>query len=215
MEYPLSVFLNRGNHESDLEKDDRSFSREDRLGEDAVSVYESCIRIFRAMPIAAVLSSSAGKPFIEHGGIPLSRCAPIDIRQITNIDRRKDPPKNIWDLLTPMLCNDVTEGSESKETQRAGYGQRFNQGDTRAFLKVNRFRKVFRSHQDHTQGIKQEHQGCCTGKQVLQQIIGGYANQRSLLCNCWTRTICHRRRKPSSRPSNSGCGYPRRTMAIF
>ncbi|KAH8755060.1 Metallo-dependent phosphatase-like protein, partial [Diaporthe sp. PMI_573] len=174
VEYPLSVFLNRGNHESDLEKGDRSLSRElkDRLGEDAVSVYESCIQIFRAMQIAAVVSSSAGKAFIVHGGIPVSRCRPIVIQHITNIDRHKDPPKDPWDLLAQLLWNDSTDESRSKGTQRSGYGQRFNRDDTLAFLEANGFRTVFRSHQEHTQGIRQEHQDCYTGKRVRQQIIG-------------------------------------------
>jgi hypothetical protein len=102
----------------------------------------------------------------------VSRCRPIVIQHITNIDRHKDPPKDPWDLLAQLLWNDSTDESRSKGTQRSGYGQRFNRDDTLAFLEANGFRTVFRSHQEHTQGIRQEHQDCYTGKRVRQQIIG-------------------------------------------
>ncbi|KAL2275466.1 hypothetical protein FJTKL_02038 [Diaporthe vaccinii] len=171
VEYPLSVFLNRGNHESDLERGDRSFSRElkDRFKEDSLSVYESCIKLFRTMQIAAVVSSGDEKALIIHGGIPVLKDRPIFIQDIIDLDRHKDPSEDARDLLTQLLWNDAMGESQSKATQRSGYGQRFTQDDTQAFLEANGFRTVFRSHQEHTKGIRQEHLGCHT---VFSAIAG-------------------------------------------
>ncbi|KAL2280610.1 hypothetical protein FJTKL_12432 [Diaporthe vaccinii] len=158
------VFLNRGNHESDLARKERSLLKElhHRFGEAAEAVYERCLQAFRAMQIAAVISSASKKAFIVHGGIPVSGPKPILLKNITDLNRHLDPPKMAFDHFTQLLWNDPKDHSSSMETHRDGYGQLFNRDDTRAFLEANEFDMVFRSHQMIAEGLREDHQGCFT-----------------------------------------------------
>ncbi|KAH8745828.1 Metallo-dependent phosphatase-like protein [Diaporthe sp. PMI_573] len=167
--YPQYVFLNRGNHESDLKQ---SFYKElgDRFLDGAGAAYNKSIKLFRAMQIATVLSSGAGKAFIVHGGIPVSESQPVTLEDIARIERHIDPPRNEDHLLTQFLWNDPTHTSSNKGSQREGYGQRFDQNDTDKFLKANNFKVVFRSHQMITEGLREEHRSCYT---VFSALDGG------------------------------------------
>jgi hypothetical protein len=161
--YPLYVFLNRGNHEADLKQ---GFNRElrDRFHDEAGVLYNKSICLFKAMQIAAVVDGGAGKAFVVHGGIPVSGSQPVKLKDIMQIDRQLEPPRDSDHLVTQLLWNDPYRGSSDKASQRDGYGQQFDCNETRAFLDANDFKVVFRSHEMIGEGLREEHERCYTGK---------------------------------------------------
>ncbi|KAH8751084.1 putative serine/threonine protein phosphatase pfPp5 [Diaporthe sp. PMI_573] len=159
--YPLYVFLNRGNHEADLKL---GFNRElrDRFPDEAGKLYNKSICVFKAMQIAAVVDGGAEKAFVVHGGIPVSGSQPVKLKEIMQIDRQLEPPRDSDHLVTQALWNDPRRGSSDKTRQRDGYGQQFDCNDTRAFLDANDFKVVFRSHEMMGEGLREEHERCYT-----------------------------------------------------
>lgn len=106
--FPESVYMLRGNHETEAVASYFGF-RDECESKYGKELYLRCLACFQAMPIAAVISTDAGRIFSCHGGISPNVESLATIEQI---DRFREPGLfgPLCDLLwaDPVNADDVT-----------------------------------------------------------------------------------------------------------
>ena len=114
--HPNKVYLLRGNHESrsmttHMYDDGFNFQEECFAKYGSEEVYETCMKCFDAMPLAAIVQSTIGRWFCAHGG--LGECSDLVnmcivvcagpkitcLDDIRGIPRRREPP------ITGPMCD--------------------------------------------------------------------------------------------------------------
>ncbi|KAF7683921.1 Serine/threonine-protein phosphatase 2B catalytic subunit alpha isoform [Astathelohania contejeani] len=150
--FPKRIFLLRGNHESAQMTKYFTF-REECKQKYSIEVYDKCVKSFRCLPIAAVVSK---KIFCVHGGISPTILKTTDINKFN----RNAEPKSLG-LFCDLLWSDPHpdyngyEGDEpflNNLSRRCSYY--YTKNGVREFLKKNDLMCIVRGHEVQDKGYK-------------------------------------------------------------
>lgn len=173
LQYPNNVFMNRGNHESEMANHFYGF-----FGELEVK-YEKRMcdlfaEVFRATPLCQVIN---GEAFVVHGGIPGpdprvwwkgidnqisfdGRQIQISLTEIENMNRFMEPNPNECPMMVDLLWSDPKGKDGYGPSGRMSSGvYLFGPDISRNFMEYNGLKMVFRSHEVKAQGYRYDHEG--------------------------------------------------------
>jgi serine/threonine-protein phosphatase PP1 catalytic subunit len=142
--YPATVFLLRGNHETEDISTVYGL-RDECLRRYNFSLYRSFIRVFDAMPFAAIV---AGRIFCVHGGISKEES---DIAVLAAIQRPLDLTLNC--SVTDLLWSDPDPQSDGFHESARGVSETYGKRQALAFLKKNHLDLIVRSHEFCAEGM--------------------------------------------------------------
>ena len=153
--FPRSVFINRGNHETD-HCEACSFERDCLEFDDSSTFYDACLEGFKALPIAHVINE---RIYVVHGGIR----ADYNIKKLSELDRF-DLTEEIFDFIYVSLWDDSSETTGLNANNSRGLrSRRFGPDVTESFLQLNGFDLLIRSHTFIKEGVQYSQGGkCCT-----------------------------------------------------
>ncbi|KAI8921310.1 Metallo-dependent phosphatase-like protein [Powellomyces hirtus] len=150
--YPDSVFLSRGNHETDDMNKVYGFE-----GEVKAKYSEAAFRlfseIFNAVPLGQLINE---KIFVTHGGL-FSR-DDVTMDELRKIDRFKQPGSS--GLMCELLWSDP-QPQPGRSPSKRGVGIQFGPDVTDNFLKLNNLQCIIRSHECKNEGYTIDHDGKC------------------------------------------------------
>lgn len=149
---PDSIYLNRGNHETDDMNAVYGFEGEvkHKYNERTFKLFSES---FSALPLAHLIG---GAYFVVHGGLFSKDGVTLDdIRAYSRFSRKQ--PGNSG-LMMEMLWTDPQPENGRSPSQR-GVGIRFGPDVTEAFCKENGLKGVLRSHEVRMGGYEVEHNG--------------------------------------------------------
>jgi diadenosine tetraphosphatase ApaH/serine/threonine PP2A family protein phosphatase len=138
LEFPQSVYLLRGNHESRQVSNRYGFYHEIILNYGHAGLWMVCNDVFDLLPMAALVDHDV---FCVHGG--LSPAIPM-IEKISLLDRQVEIPQS--GPLADLCWSDPENVSAWRETSM-GAGYLFGRNETTKFTRINRLDFVARSHQ--------------------------------------------------------------------
>jgi serine/threonine-protein phosphatase PP1 catalytic subunit len=142
--YPTTFFLLRGNHETEDISTVYGL-RDECVRRYSFSLYGSFMRVFDAMPFAAIV---AGKIFCVHGGISKEES---DIGALASIQRPLDLTINC--PVTDLLWSDPDPQSDGFHESARGVSETYGRKQALAFLKKNHLELIVRSHEFCAEGI--------------------------------------------------------------
>jgi serine/threonine-protein phosphatase PP1 catalytic subunit len=142
--YPTTVFLLRGNHETEDISTVYGL-RDECIRRYNFSLYSSFLRVFDAMPFGAIV---AQKIFCVHGGISKQE---FDINLLGAIQRPLD--LTIASPVTDLLWSDPDPNSDGFHESARGVSETFGKKQARAFLKTNNLELIVRSHEFCSEGF--------------------------------------------------------------
>lgn len=164
LNYPKTVLMLRGNHESRAMTEHFTF-RNEILHKFEEDVYELFIDSFEALPVAADVN---GDYLCMHGGISPELSTKSDI---DTINRHIEPPLHgfLCDLLwaDPMEDKEARKMRFSKNTQRE-CSVKFGLEPVKEVLKKNNYISIIRAHQVQPDGYKMHRWG---GNQAFPSVI--------------------------------------------
>lgn len=149
--YPDQIYLLRGNHECRHLTKHFTFKLECGY-KYSEAVYEECMLVFDALPLAAVVNKQF---FCTHGGLGPELGKPMDVNIF---DRFQEPPKR--GLMCDLLWSDPTTnyGEDKHESftmnMSRGCSYRFSSGDCTKFLDKNKLLAVIRGHEAQNEGYR-------------------------------------------------------------
>ena len=149
--FPETVFLLRGNHESRQLTSFFNF-RSEVLHKLDIESYDLIMESFDAMPMVCILN----KKFLAvHGGISPEL---VSIQDLTNFNRFQEPPRSglVCDLLwsDPVDSETGQSPDKFKLNQVRGCSYYYGVNATNEFLKRNKLISVFRAHEAQLDGYK-------------------------------------------------------------
>lgn len=157
--YPTSLFMARGNHETESLTRTYGFSYE--VTTKYSPAFESLMtEIFCYLPLAHVLRN---KIFVVHGGLSTEdredgSFAPCTLDDIRREKRCCQPPEDGSGIMNDLLWSDPQDQEGKRPTRRrAGYF--FGPDITRNFLCKNKLSLVVRSHEVKMNGYEIQHNG--------------------------------------------------------
>jgi len=173
LQYPNAVFMNRGNHESEMANHFYGF-----FGELEVK-YEKRMcdlfaEIFRATPLCHVIN---GEAFVVHGGIPGpdprvwwkgidnqisfdGRQIQISLAEIENMNRFMEPNPAENPMMVDLLWSDPKGKIGYGPSGRMSSGvYLFGPDISRNFMEFNGLKMTLRSHEVKAQGYRYDHEG--------------------------------------------------------
>jgi diadenosine tetraphosphatase ApaH/serine/threonine PP2A family protein phosphatase len=139
VEYPQSIYLLRGNHETRQVSARYGLLNECILNYGHSGIWTLCNEAFDLLPIAALVDKDV---FCVHGGLS------PDIRlleQLSLLDRQVEIPSS--GPLCDLLWSDPEEGAQSYVPSSRGGGYLFGKTQTTIFTRCNRLAFIARSHQ--------------------------------------------------------------------
>lgn len=153
--YPNSVYINRGNHETNDMNKTYGFTDECEA-KYSKKVFEAFSEAFGALPYATLINRSY---LVMHGG--LFSDDTIRVQDIKKINRfpsngSSQPPSD--GLAMELLWTDPQEENGRGPSKR-GRGLQFGPDITERFCLTNKIRKVLRSHEVRMNGVEFEHKG--------------------------------------------------------
>ncbi|KAJ3158659.1 Serine/threonine-protein phosphatase 5 [Geranomyces michiganensis] len=150
--YPDSVFLSRGNHETDDMNKVYGFEGEvkAKYSEAAFKLYSE---IFNAIPVGNLINE---KILVIHGGL-FSRDG-VMMDELRKIDRFKQPGNS--GLMCELLWSDP-QPQPGRSPSKRGVGIQFGPDVTERFLKDNNLQCIIRSHECKADGYTVDHDGRC------------------------------------------------------
>lgn len=150
--YPNSVFLSRGNHETDDMNKVYGFEGEvkAKYSEAAFKLFSE---IFNAVPIGNLVND---KILVVHGGL-FSR-DDVTMDELRQIDRFKQPGSE--GLMCELLWSDP-QPQPGRSPSKRGVGIQFGPDVTENFLKRNNLDLLIRSHEVKQEGYQVDHNGKC------------------------------------------------------
>ncbi|GBG31261.1 Serine/threonine-protein phosphatase 5 [Hondaea fermentalgiana] len=148
--YPQSVFINRGNHETQNMNKMYGFEGEVMKKYDAniMALFTEC---FRTLPYAHVIEK---KVLVVHGG--LFKDDGVKLDDIRKIPRGGEPPES--GIGSDILWSDP-QPFNGRGPSKRGVGLSFGPDITERFLKDNNLDLVIRSHEVREEGFLEEHDG--------------------------------------------------------
>lgn len=143
--HPQSVFLNRGNHETENMNKIYGFEGEvkAKLGMEYMRPFADC---FRAMPLACVIDT---KILVLHGGLFSQDGVTLDMMR--SVDRFMEPPDS--GIMTDMLWSDP-QRMPGRSPSKRGVGVQFGPDVTKRFLDANNLKMLIRSHECKDRGYE-------------------------------------------------------------
>ncbi|RKP17936.1 protein phosphatase 5 [Rozella allomycis CSF55] len=149
---PESIYLSRGNHETDSMNFNFGFKHEVEAKFN-LNLFKMFSSVFEAMPIANLIQD---KIFVVHGGIGDGNFC---LEDINKVDRFKQPTDKD-PLMTALLWSDP------QPEPGVGFGKRgasysFGPDVTHDFLKRNNLDFIIRSHEVKEEGYEIAHGGKC------------------------------------------------------
>jgi serine/threonine-protein phosphatase 5 len=150
---PASVFLSRGNHESERVNRIYGFFEEVSKKYATDNMYGLYISVLNTLPLAYVVQDAW---FVVHGGLPDK--PDFVLEDLDGIDRFCTPENGT--LMSQLLWSDPQEANGIAPSHR-GEGVLFGPDVTRAFLARNNLSRIIRSHVWEPSGYKVEHDGGC------------------------------------------------------
>ncbi|EGV65924.1 Metallo-dependent phosphatase [Yamadazyma tenuis ATCC 10573] len=153
--YPHSIFINRGNHETNDMNKTYGFTDECEH-KYSQKVFEAFAESFGALPYAALIN---GSYLCMHGGL-FSR-DDVTLKEIKNFNRfptsgSTQPPRD--GIAMELLWTDPQPEVGRSQSKR-GIGMQFGPDITERFCLNNKIRKVLRSHEVRMGGVEEEHNG--------------------------------------------------------
>lgn len=151
--FPRSLFINRGNHETET-CEPCTFLRDCTKLDKTGDFYAACQTGFIALPIAHVINN---RIYVVHGGIR----ADYSIKEISGMNRF-EMSDEMRDFLFVSLWDDVSELPGLTANQERGpKAFKFGPDVTESFLQLNEFDKMIRSHTYTSEGIVESHDNKC------------------------------------------------------
>jgi len=171
--HPKNVFMNRGNHESELANHFYGFFGEIEAKYEK-KMCELFGEVFRATPLAHVLNNEV---FVVHGGIPgpdpriwwkgmdnqvgfQGRVIQIGLDEIENCNRFMEPNPAENPLMVDLLWSDPKGKEGYGPSGRMSEGiYLFGPDVSSTFMKHNNLKMTIRSHEVKAQGYRYDHEG--------------------------------------------------------
>lgn len=115
LKYPARVHLLRGNHETRMMTEYMTFKSEVLYKYKSEELYDACVDLFDALPLAAVISGSdVGDCLAVHGGIGPELYL---VSQIEQVDRFREPPMS--GIMADILWSDPLEPPNFRQRSAA------------------------------------------------------------------------------------------------
>lgn len=151
--FPCSVFINRGNHESES-CGPGTFLRDCSKFDGSGDFYRACQAGFVALPIAHVIND---RVYVVHGGIR----ADFSIKDLSGLSRF-EMNAEMRDFVNVSLWDDASEIPGLTANQERGlFASKFGPDVTESFLQQNEFDLLIRSHTFTPEGIVSSQGGKC------------------------------------------------------
>lgn len=153
--YPQSIFINRGNHETNDMNKTYGFTDECEA-KYSKKVFEAFAESFGALPLATLIN---GSYLVMHGGLFSDDKVTLDdIRKINRfpLSGLSQPARE--GLAMELLWTDP-QPENGRSPSKRGLGIQFGPDITERFCVANKIRKVLRSHEVRMDGVEVEHNG--------------------------------------------------------
>lgn len=153
--FPRSVYINRGNHETNDMNKTYGFTDECEA-KYSKKVFEVFAESFGALPLATLINQLY---LVMHGG--LFSNDKVTLADIKNINRfpasgSSQPPRE--GLAMELLWTDP-QPENGRSPSKRGLGIQFGPDITERFCLSNKIRKIMRSHEVRMEGVEYEHKG--------------------------------------------------------
>lgn len=153
--YPKSIYINRGNHETNDMNKTYGFTDECEA-KYLKKVFEAFAESFGALPLATLINSSY---LVMHGGLFSNDQVTIDdIRTISRFPASGSLQPAREGLAMELLWTDP-QTENGRSPSKRGLGIQFGPDITERFCLNNKIRKVLRSHEVRMGGVEVEHNG--------------------------------------------------------
>ncbi|KAG9393181.1 Calcineurin-like phosphoesterase [Carpediemonas membranifera] len=156
---PDSMFINRGNHESDYCTNDYGFRKEvlDKYGAPVANgpdPYAACLKMFRTLPIASVVLDTI---FVVHGGLWEDLSITVDdLRRMDRDFEFSQSPDVVPTAMMQALWADPHDGRGLAPTFRP-FVRKWGSDRTAEFLDTNNLDFLIRSHEVVNEGYIAKH----------------------------------------------------------
>lgn len=153
--YPKSIFINRGNHETNDMNKTYGFTDECEA-KYSKKVFEAFAESFGALPLATLINESY---LVMHGGLFSNDQVTLDdIRKINRFPSSGLSQPAREGLAMELLWTDP-QPENGRSPSKRGLGIQFGPDITERFCLANKIRKVLRSHEVRMGGVEEEHNG--------------------------------------------------------
>lgn len=153
--YPKSVFINRGNHETNDMNKTYGFTDECEH-KYSKKVFDCFAESFGALPLATLINQSY---LCMHGGLFSNDKVTLqDIKKFNRfpLSGSTQPPRE--GIAMELLWTDP-QHSNGRSPSKRGIGMQFGPDITERFCLSNKIRKILRSHEVRMEGVEEEHNG--------------------------------------------------------
>ncbi|CAH6719319.1 serine/threonine-protein phosphatase T [[Candida] jaroonii] len=153
--YPQSIFINRGNHETNDMNKTYGFTDECEH-KYSKKIFDVFAESFGALPYASLIN---GSYLIMHGGLFSDDHVKLnDIKQLNRFPSSgsTQPPRD--GIAMELLWTDP-QNVNGRAPSKRGIGMQFGPDITERFCLSNKIRKVLRSHEVRMDGVEEEHNG--------------------------------------------------------
>lgn len=145
VQYPLNVFIIRGNHEFDFLCRKHGFLDELHMAYTDKKIYYSFLSVFNMLSLAAVIDKNT---LCVHGGIgPQVQ----SLEQIENLDRPIDSFDN--EIVNSILWSDPSEVIDQYAPSPRGTGYIYGQNAVLDFLEASNTVRIIRAHECVNEGF--------------------------------------------------------------
>lgn len=153
--FPRSIYINRGNHETNDMNKTYGFTDECEA-KYSKKVFEAFAESFGALPLATLINQLY---LVMHGGLfSNDKVTLADIKKINRFPTSgsSQPPRE--GLAMELLWTDP-QPENGRSPSKRGLGIQFGPDITERFCLTNKIRKVLRSHEVRMEGVEFEHKG--------------------------------------------------------
>lgn len=153
--FPTSIYINRGNHETNDMNKTYGFTDECEH-KYSKKIFEAFAESFGALPYATLINNSY---LCMHGGLFSDDNVVLDdIRKINRFPSSgsTQPPRE--GIPMELLWTDP-QPEEGRSPSKRGIGMQFGPDITEQFCLRNKVKKVLRSHEVRREGVEEEHNG--------------------------------------------------------
>lgn len=153
--YPKSIYINRGNHETNDMNKTYGFTDECEH-KYSKKIFEAFAESFGALPYAALINKSY---LVMHGGLFSNDDVTLeDIKKYNRFPTSgsTQPPRE--GIPMELLWTDP-QPEPGRSPSKRGIGMQFGPDITEKFCNDNKIRKVLRSHEVRMGGVEEEHNG--------------------------------------------------------